>query len=242
MLMSSALKIGMHAGAMLAEYIAYTAPNPSPRGEETTKYDRKPAVSRFVVTVQHFTVPFAWSFHLCEVAALIAQAAVAPSFASKVILSSLVAFPASANRLQAIPPVFVVGFTMLILGAAIRKWCYVTLGRHFTFQLVVFKDHKLSTSGPYAFVRHPAYSGLILAFVGMLLLELAPGGWLRESGLLHTLGGRMAFGTWLLSAIFTVLSVVRRARQEDDVLREEFGERWREWAKKTPYVLVPYVY
>jgi protein-S-isoprenylcysteine O-methyltransferase Ste14 len=35
------------------------------------------------------------------------------------------------------------------------------LGRHFTLQLGVFKDHKLMTSGSFALVRHPSYIGLL---------------------------------------------------------------------------------
>lgn len=39
-----------------------------------------------------------------------------------------------------------------------------------------------------------------------------------------------------------ILKIVSRSRVEDEVWRNEFGNEWKEWAKKVPYRIVPYVY
>ena len=50
-----------------------------------------------------------------------------------------------------------------------------TLGRFFTFDVRVVEDQHIVTSGPYKLVRHPSYTGMMLAFAGM---GLALGNWL----------------------------------------------------------------
>ncbi|KAI0771271.1 hypothetical protein BD413DRAFT_476011 [Trametes elegans] len=148
---------------------------------------------------------------------------------------------AAAEHLR-ISPAFVAGLSLLLFGAAVRKACYITLGRHFPLQLALVKKHKLVTSGPYSVVRHPSYTGIAVAIGGVLVLHPAPGGWLAESGALDTLAGKAASGAWALWLGSIVVSAIGRITTEDAVLRKEFGGQWAVWAKRTPYVLVPYVY
>jgi len=51
--------------------------------------------------------------------------------------------------------------------------CYRTLGRHFTFQLSIKRNHTLVKDGPYAVVRHPGYTGYLLMVLGMLIWFLS---------------------------------------------------------------------
>jgi protein-S-isoprenylcysteine O-methyltransferase Ste14 len=53
------------------------------------------------------------------------------------------------------------------------------LGRMFTYDLRITEHHRLITSGPYAFVRHPSYTGLMVTMLGMLACMGARGSWLR---------------------------------------------------------------
>ncbi|GAW00659.1 ICMT-domain-containing protein [Lentinula edodes] len=46
--------------------------------------------------------------------------------------------------------------------------CYRTLGQLFVFELRIQKDHRLITEGPYAYVRHPSYTGLILTIIALV--------------------------------------------------------------------------
>ena len=137
---------------------------------------------------------------------------------------------------------FILGSLLLILGAAIRKTCFIYLGRMFTFQLALLKEHKLVTSGPYAVVRHPSYTGFIMLVDGLALVHLAPGSYLAECGLLDAWWGRAAVGAACVAAVGLQGVVVGRTRREDEVLRREFGSAWEEWARRTRYRLVPYVY
>lgn len=141
-----------------------------------------------------------------------------------------------------ISPLFLIGSILLILGAAIRQTCYVYLGRMFTFQLALLKEHKLVTSGPYAVVRHPSYTGFILVVHGLALVHLTPGSYVAECGLLELWWGRALIGLGCAAAVYLQIAVVRRTGREDEVLRKEFGETWDAWAIRTPYRLVPYVY
>ena len=60
---------------------------------------------------------------------------------------------------------------MTILGGLIRYTCYRALGRMFTFEMSIRRNHKLIMSGPYAIVRHPSYVGSILVVSGMMLIH-----------------------------------------------------------------------
>jgi protein-S-isoprenylcysteine O-methyltransferase Ste14 len=45
----------------------------------------------------------------------------------------------------------------------------ITLGRFFTVDVTIEKDHQLVERGPFRMVRHPSYTGVLLAFVGLAL-------------------------------------------------------------------------
>ena len=49
-------------------------------------------------------------------------------------------------------------------GISLRWWAVMTLGRFFTVDVAIHADHHVVTAGPYRFVRHPSYTGLILLF------------------------------------------------------------------------------
>ena len=60
---------------------------------------------------------------------------------------------------------------MAIFGGIIRHQCYESMGRLFTVERSIRTDHVLVTSGPYAVVRHPSYTGLLIVFIGMILIH-----------------------------------------------------------------------
>src|SRR5229473_512333 len=47
-------------------------------------------------------------------------------------------------------------------GIALRWWSFRTLGRYFTFTVMTSANQPVITTGPYRFVRHPSYAGLLL--------------------------------------------------------------------------------
>jgi protein-S-isoprenylcysteine O-methyltransferase Ste14 len=61
------------------------------------------------------------------------------------------------------------GLVLVAAGVGLRAWSIATLGRFFQYRIQVQADHHVVTGGPYRYVRHPSYSGLALALVGIAL-------------------------------------------------------------------------
>lgn len=134
------------------------------------------------------------------------------------------------------------GLCMSLTGALIRYLCYRELGKYFTFELSIRKDHKLITSGPYAIVRHPSYTGAMLAGVGGALCYVNHGSWLaRFSGLIPDRGNAF-WALWSIAAAVGMLTVGPRLAKEDSMMKREFGKEWDDWSMNVPCKLVPGVY
>lgn len=104
------------------------------------------------------------------------------------------------------------------------------------------KEHKLVTTGPYAFVRHPSYTGLFMAYAGELFCHASRGSWLRESGVLRTCLGAGIVSIWLLVAASIVVSLILRISTEEGLLSQEMGKEWDEYVERVRYKLVPGFY
>ncbi|KZV73629.1 hypothetical protein PENSPDRAFT_674536 [Peniophora sp. CONT] len=137
-----------------------------------------------------------------------------------------------------VSPLFMFGVSSAIIGALIRRWSYHAMGRHFTFQLAILKDHQLVTHGPYAYVRHPGYTAIILNIGGLFACELSGGSWWVETHAFDSIVGK---GVALLSmvSIVHIVAIVTRAPAEDRMLHEKFGKEWEEWKVQVPYLLFP---
>src|SRR5215208_1044141 len=62
-----------------------------------------------------------------------------------------------------------IALVLFAAGIALRWWAIVTLGRFFTVDVQIAHDHELVERGPFRVVRHPSYTGVLLAFVGFAL-------------------------------------------------------------------------
>ncbi|TFK89231.1 ICMT-domain-containing protein [Polyporus arcularius HHB13444] len=239
--LSYILKLPAFAIMLASELVAFNPPNPGPAKDIAVrgKYrsaDLMTAIVGTSIMVSKFIV---YPLHAAECVAVLAREF--PSPLSNRILAALFNDPSSVERLS-IRPTFIAGVAMLAVGATIRKICYVKLGKFFTFELAVFKDHKLVTTGPYAIVRHPAYVGFHLAHTGLMLVLVLPGSYLWESGILETWWTALLMSLWLLVINAVHIATVRRMKGEEEVMRKKFGAEWEEWARRTPYKLIPYVY
>ena len=58
---------------------------------------------------------------------------------------------------------------LFVAGIILRWWAITTLGRFFTMDVTIEKDHELVEQGPFRVVRHPSYTGVLLAFAGLAL-------------------------------------------------------------------------
>src|SRR5207302_6277219 len=71
-----------------------------------------------------------------------------------------------------------VGAALALSGIALRVWAVHTLGRFFEREVVVEADQTLVRSGPYRWIRHPAYAGNILTWFG---IGVAIGSWIAAA-------------------------------------------------------------
>jgi protein-S-isoprenylcysteine O-methyltransferase Ste14 len=184
----------------------------------------------------------------CEIAVICAGQFISSPAAQK-LLSFLIPVRTSSihESLHAIEQIrtariFLVGCILVNIGAGIRVSCFHTLGRLFTFEPAMRKDHKLVTTGPYALVRHPAYSGGYLMIIGIVLCHISSGSWLRESGAMENQIVKGLFSGWVISLAALFGATIARINKEDDALRVEFGKSWETWASNVKYRLFPGVY
>ena len=105
----------------------------------------------------------------------------------------------------------VVGLVITWSGFALRVWAVRTLGRFFTKTLTVSADQPVIDSGPYAFVRHPSYTGLLATSFGFGLM------------LGNLLSILVAFG-------IPAFAFVWRIRVEERMLRDSLGARYAAYA------------
>jgi protein-S-isoprenylcysteine O-methyltransferase Ste14 len=63
----------------------------------------------------------------------------------------------------------VIGIVILVCGSGFAIWARVHIGRNWSMPMAIKEDPELVTSGPYRFVRHPIYTGLLTALIGTAL-------------------------------------------------------------------------
>jgi protein-S-isoprenylcysteine O-methyltransferase len=70
-----------------------------------------------------------------------------------------------------LPPwTIVVGVGLIAAGITVRLWAVRALGQFFSYVVEVRADHQIVTAGPYRWIRHPSYTGVILAVLGYAVL------------------------------------------------------------------------
>lgn len=241
----SSVKVGLLLSAAICNHITFTSPQPTPSSDELVKIREVSPIEqlfgRIVRSITATTKYIGWAGTLSESAVILASSY--PSHPlSKRIFDTLVWGPLNATNQIRIAPVFLAGCGVLAFSAFVRLQCYRALGRHFTFELSLKRDHQLVTAGPYSIVRHPSYTAIMATVVGLTLCHASEGSWVRESGVLDTTGGKLAAYGWLVMAVYSTVSLVARTIQEDKLLKKQFGEQWTVWAKNVPYRLFPGIF
>jgi protein-S-isoprenylcysteine O-methyltransferase Ste14 len=114
-----------------------------------------------------------------------------------------------------------VGVVLFGLGCLCIFWSGVALGRLYSPEVTIQKDHHLVTVGPYCYIRHPRYLGACLLAVGLALV----------------------FRSWIgLAAIVPFLAVLLlRIRDEEALMHAEFGQEWEAYARRS-WRLIPFVF
>lgn len=106
----------------------------------------------------------------------------------------------------------ITGAALIVLGTGLRAWGIWTLGKYFSVHIEIKNDHKLVESGPYKFIRHPAYAGNIIQTLGIPL----------------TLNAYFSLG---ISVLLIILFLTRLKFEEEVLIREIEG--YNDYMKRT---------
>ncbi|MGH8133502.1 MAG: methyltransferase family protein [Steroidobacteraceae bacterium] len=117
------------------------------------------------------------------------------------------------------PAPYWIGMALLVAGLAFAVWARVHLGRNWSGSVTVKEGHELIRSGPYGYVRHPIYTGLLLAVLGTAI----------ASGT-----ARAALGLAIIAA-----ALVRKLRAEETFMRETFPQEYPRYCEQVP-ALIPF--
>jgi protein-S-isoprenylcysteine O-methyltransferase Ste14 len=112
------------------------------------------------------------------------------------------------------------GVVLIAVGLGFSVWARRHLGRNWSSRVVVKEDHALIRTGPYSRLRHPIYTGLLLAFLGTAMI----------------IGEVRAFLAFLL----LLISFAIKSQAEEARMRETFPE-YEQYRRETA-AIIPYVY
>jgi protein-S-isoprenylcysteine O-methyltransferase Ste14 len=112
------------------------------------------------------------------------------------------------------------GCLAVALGLALSTWARMHLGSNWSGRISLKQEHVLIRTGPYAIVRHPIYSGLLLAMCGTAC----------------------ALGEWrgLLAVLLMAASYWRKLRLEEQLMMQTFGDEYRRYCGRTS-ALIPHL-
>jgi protein-S-isoprenylcysteine O-methyltransferase Ste14 len=112
---------------------------------------------------------------------------------------------------------FWAGVALTAVGLLFTVWARIKIGRNWSGIVTIKEGHELITSGPYAIVRHPIYTGLLPAFVGSALARAEWRG--------------------ILAVVIAWSALWRKLRFEERWLREQFGESYQAYSQRVAALL-----
>lgn len=118
------------------------------------------------------------------------------------------------------PEVQAAGLALCACGLAFAVWARLHLGRNWGQPMTLKEGHELVTTGPYRYVRHPIYTGILAGSAGSWLVIGTP---------------------WLLALAVTGVYFVISARTEEKIMAERFPQQYPEYKKRTKG-LVPFMW
>lgn len=130
------------------------------------------------------------------------------------MLRSVPGFASAGGVMSVIAVMFCAG------GVGFAVWSRLHLGRNWSSYPTTKEHHELVTSGPYAFVRHPIYTGMLAAAFGSVL---AAGGW------------------WFLAFLIALAVFLRRIPVEERFMAKLFPDVWPAYKKRTK-ALIPFIW
>lgn len=109
------------------------------------------------------------------------------------------------------------GVALTFVGSILAIWARLLLGQNWSAEVSLKAGHELVRSGPYAYIRHPIYAGLLLAVIGTATV----------------------LGEWRGLAAIALFAIAHglKARNEEQFLSAEFGEEYRQYRERTGSLL-----
>jgi protein-S-isoprenylcysteine O-methyltransferase len=117
---------------------------------------------------------------------------------------------------------FWMGIGFLAAGVALRRYAVSALGRLWVHEVAIQAQHEVIEAGPYRWIRHPAYTGSLLGFVGV---GLAMGNW----------------AALLVIAAVPMLAYAYRVSVEERALAAALGDQYRAYMRRTRR-FIPFVF
>jgi protein-S-isoprenylcysteine O-methyltransferase Ste14 len=116
------------------------------------------------------------------------------------------------------PSIFWATALVTAAGLLFAVWARVRIAGNWSGTVTLKQSHELITTGPYAMVRHPIYTGLLAAVAGSALVR----------------------GEWrgVLAFVIAYAALWRKLRLEERWMRERFGQQYAEYSRRVP-ALVP---
>lgn len=114
-----------------------------------------------------------------------------------------------------------IALALTLVGMAFAMWARLTLGRNWSGTVTVKQDHELVRSGPYSIVRHPIYSGILLALLGTAI-------------------ARGYIGAFIGMAVAAV-ALRLKSLTEEAFMTEQFGSQYATY-KRSVKALIPFVW
>jgi protein-S-isoprenylcysteine O-methyltransferase Ste14 len=113
------------------------------------------------------------------------------------------------------------GTILSAIGYMLVFWSGLALGRQYSAEITIQKDHHLITTGLYRSVRHPRYLGILCLALGVALL----------------------FRSWIGLLLFALLPLplLQRIQDEETLLHQEFGAEWEDYCQRS-WRLIPHLY
>jgi protein-S-isoprenylcysteine O-methyltransferase Ste14 len=129
-------------------------------------------------------------------------------------------YPLNVGIIPHVAPTAWAAVVLCVIGLAFALWARVTLGRNWSGVVTLKEEHELVERGPYRFVRHPIYSGMLIMFFATALVQR------------HVAGFA---GVLLMFASFWI-----KLGREEKLMLQQFPERYRAYQQRAKRI-IPFV-
>lgn len=116
--------------------------------------------------------------------------------------------------------VYIIGFIIFVMGLLLAVWARIYLGKNWGVPMSEKQEPELVTSGPYNYIRHPIYSGILLAFLGSSIT-----------------GSIYLFPAFAITAVYFIYS----AKTEEKLMMKQFPKVYPSYKRKSK-MLIPFVF